>query len=219
MEKSHPVPIPWTVYLKLPIFFIQFFCQLSFISHFILKLFFFFWKTIYKAFFHSLSSQNSIFLFPETSWYFSCELFFIPSLDSFRSKYLFPSAFWEFCLFPLFILSLQALTFFFFTYLMATQHIYTLLSLIYMYCCILLVKISSVVEITCFFASMYCLCNPLPHLTGFSSFLVLIFSISERALIFSHPVEDLLSFKNPFASSFFFSSHALFGFPSQSQRM
>lgn len=41
VEKSLPIPIPWNVYLKLPIFSIQFFYQLSFISHFILKLLFF----------------------------------------------------------------------------------------------------------------------------------------------------------------------------------
>lgn len=73
-----------------------------------------------------------------------------------------------------------------------------------------LLKISSVVKITCFFASMYCICNPLPHLTGFSSFLILVFfSTSERAHIFSYHLKDLLSFKNPFASSFF-PSHTLF---------
>lgn len=50
---------------------------------------------------------------------------------------------------------------------------------------------------------MYCLCNPLTHLTGFSAFLILVFfSTSERALVFSHPVKGLLSFKNPFATWF-----------------
>lgn len=90
VEKSLSIPIPWNVYLKLPIFSIQFFYQLSFISHFILKLLFFKKnpKPSTKHFFHSPSSQNSIFLLPEASWYFSCKSFFVPSLDTFHFKIL-----------------------------------------------------------------------------------------------------------------------------------
>lgn len=113
-------------------------------------------------------------------------------------------------MFPLFILSLKLWHLSSF-YILWPPNIFTPLFASCMYIAIFsLLKISSVVKITCFFASMYCICNPLPHLTGFSSFLILVFfSTSERAHIFSYHLKDLLSFKNPFASSFF-PSHTLF---------
>lgn len=62
VEKSHPVPIPWTVYLNLLVFSIQIFCQLFLINHFILELLFFKKHHSTKHLFNSPSVQYSVFL-------------------------------------------------------------------------------------------------------------------------------------------------------------